>query len=199
MKNILLASNIVLLILVGILFYLHFSSKKGVKVKEGNARVQPANSGTGSVVGYLDLDSLQNNYDYYKKIKTEFEKKQAASDNEITAMQKRYQNRATQLQQKGPTMNQQEQEAAMKEIGQMQQDLQAKKQTLDNNLFDYNTKMKEDILKRIQDFLKEYNRDGRFSYVFSYEPGLMFYKDSTLNITNAVINGLNDVYKKSSK
>ena len=59
--------------------------------------------------------------------------------------------------------------------------------------------MKEDILTRIQDFLKVYNSDGRYDYVFSYEPGFMFYKDSALNITGDVIKGLNDLYAKNKK
>ncbi len=112
-------------------------------------------------------------------------------------MQKKYQARAMQLQQKGSTMNQQEQEAAMQEINKMQQDLQARKQVIDNDLYNYNSKMKEDILTRIQNFLKQYNKDGKYAYIFSYEPGFMFYKDSTLNITPDVVAGLNDEYSKN--
>ncbi len=59
--------------------------------------------------------------------------------------------------------------------------------------------MKEDILSRIQNFLKDYNKDGRYSYIFSYEPGFMFYKDSTLNITPDVITGLNNLYSENNK
>lgn len=200
MKNFLLVSNAILLLLVGYLYYVHFAgnTKNTVAVKTtatGNTEAKP----NASVVAYLDLDSLQSNYDYYKKIKVEFEKKQQNSDNEISSMQKRYQTRAMQLQQKGPQMNQQEQEAAMKEIGQMQQDLQAKKTALDNQLFEYNTKMKDDILKKIQDFLKVYNKDGKYAYIFSYEPGIMFYKDTSLNITQDVIEGLNKDYRKDQK
>ena len=104
-----------------------------------------------------------------------------------------------QLQQKAAGMNQQEQEAAGQEINKMQQDLQARKQQIDNELYNYNSKMKEDILNRIQNFLKDYNRDGRYSYIFSYEPGFMFYKDSTLNITTDVISGLNIIYAENQK
>lgn len=150
-------------------------------------------------VAYIDLDSLQNNYTYYKKIKAEFEKKQEAANNEISSLQKKYQTRAMQLQQKGSTMTQQEQESAMQEMNKMQQDLQAKKQVIDNDLYNTNSKMKEDILSRIQNYLKEYNKDGRYSYIFSYEPGFMFYKDSTLNITPDVINGLNELYSENKK
>jgi outer membrane protein len=197
MKHFSLILNGVLLLLVGYLYYLHFSSSKKHTVSLLRSPKDSCNH--GNKVAYIDLDSLQNRYEYYKILKADFERKQAASNNEVTDLQKRYQSRAMQLQQKGATMSQQEQEAAMKEINQMQQGLQAKKQALDNDLYNSNSKMKEDILTKIQNFLKEYNNDGRYDYVFSYEPGLMFYKDSALNITSDVINGLNNLYAKNKK
>jgi outer membrane protein len=198
MKQFSFVLNIVLLLLVGYLYFDKFSSSKKLSV----ASTQKCNDSSthhGNKVAYIDLDSLQGSYEYYKILKADFEKKQAASNNEVADLQRRYQARAMQLQQKGATMNQQEQEAAMKEINQMQQGLQAKKQQLDNDLYNSNSKMKEDILKKIQDFLKVYNSDGRYDYVFSYEPGFMFYKDSALNITSDVIDGLNELYKKEKK
>ncbi|MEP6615068.1 MAG: OmpH family outer membrane protein [Ginsengibacter sp.] len=197
MKNFLIISNFILLFLVAILYYLYFKSTK--QEAQQSKTIAATTVHTGNKVAYIDLDSLQNNYEYYKKIKGEYERKQVASNDEISGMQKRYQNRAMQLQQKGPTMNQQEQESAMKEINQMQQDLQTKKQSLDNELFNYNSKMKEDILTRIQNYLKEYNSNGKYDYIFSYEPGFMFYKDTSLNITNDVISGLNSLYSKNKK
>ena len=198
MKNILLTINIILLALVGYLYYLHFHNDKNkyqkiVSFSEVNAGISK------SKVAYIDLDSLQNSYGYYKKLKEDFERKQASANDQITALQKKYQNRAMQLQQKAATMNQKEQEAAMQEINKMQQDLQARKQSIDNELYNDNSKMKEDILTRIQDFLKNYNKDGKYSYIFSYEPGFMFYKDSTLNITPDVIAGLNELDSSNKK
>ncbi len=198
MKNILLTINIVLLILVGYLYYLHFRDDKKQNLKQKSSS-KTITSAEKSKVAYIDLDSLQNNYGYYQKLKDDFEKKQNKANDEITALQKKYQSRAMQLQQKAATMNQKEQEAAMQEINKMQQDLQAKKQSIDNELYNDNSKMKEDILTRIQDFLKDYNRDGKYSYIFSYEPGFMFYKDSTLNITPDVITGLNELDSSNKK
>ena len=103
------------------------------------------------------------------------------------------------LQQKAATMDQKQQEAAMQEINKMQQDLQAKKQNIDNELYNHNSKMKEEILTRIENFLKGYNKDVKYSYIFSYEPGFMFYKDSTLNITPDVITGLNKLDSEKTK
>jgi len=197
MKNILLVINIILLALVGYLYYLHFKNN-GKVVQAIKKTEEIVNEGKANVA-YIDLDSLQNNYGYYQKIKTEFERKQSQANNEITAMQKKYQDRAMQLQQKAATMDQKEQQSAMAEINKMQQDLQTRKQNIDNDLYNYNSQMKEDILNRIQNFLKVYNKDGKYSYIFSYEPGFMFYKDSTLNITADVIQGLNQLDSSNKK
>lgn len=198
MKHFSLILNVVLLLLVGYLYFDRFSSSKKTSVTTSQ-KGKDSSTNHGNKIAYIDLDSLQTGYEYYKTLNADFEKKQAASNNEVADMQRRYQARAMQLQQRGATMSPQEQEAAMKEINQMQQGLQVKKQALDNALYSANTKMKEDILTKIQNFLKEYNKDGRFDYVFSYEPGFMFYKDSALNITSDVIAGLNDLYTKSKK
>lgn len=198
MKNALLILNVILLILVGYLYYLNFSGPKKVTVSENKTSAKVEEQGPPRIA-YIDLDSLQNNYSYYKKIKTDFEHRQNAANDEITNMQKKFQNRAVQLQQKAANMTPQEQEAAMNEINKMQQDLQVRKQNIDNELFTYNTKMKEDILNRIQSFLKDFNKDGKFSYIFSYEPGFMFYKDSTLDVTPEVIKGLNELEPEKKK
>ncbi len=198
MKNALLFINVVLICLVGYLYYLHFHSdkKENTHAIENNSNASVPNN---FKVAYIDLDSLQNNYTYYKKVKADFERKQSAANDEIGNIQKKYQNRAMQLQQNGSTMSQQEQQSAVQEINKMQQDLQQKKQEIDNELYNYNSKMKEDILNRIQNFLKQYNKDGKYAYIFSYEPGFMFYKDSTLNITPDVIAGLNNEYTAENK
>ncbi|MEO8822356.1 MAG: OmpH family outer membrane protein [Ginsengibacter sp.] len=198
MKNILLAFNLILLALVGYLYYIHFNSTK-LNSQLVNSSKSSEIGSEKSKVAYIDLDSLQNNYGYYQTLKTDFERKQSSANEQIASLQKKYQNRAMQLQQKAATMNQKEQQDAMQEINKMQQDLQERKQNIDNELYNDNSKMKEDILTRIQNFLKEYNKDGKYSYIFSYEPGFMFYKDSTLNITPDVIVGLNKLDSANKK
>lgn len=197
MKNALLILNILLLALVGYLYFLQFGNKKTSKTIAPNTEI--ADSSGKVNIAYIDIDSLQTNYDYYKKIEEDFKKKQSSANNELSNLEKKFQNRASQLQGKAQTMSPQEQENAMQEMNKMQNDFQQRKQTIDNELFDYNNRMKEDILVRIQNFLKDYNKDGKFSYIFSYEPGFMFYKDSTLDITPDVIIGLNELYSKEKK
>lgn len=198
MKQLSLVLNLVLLIAVGFLFYKVFSGKKN---NESSIEKKAVNdtAKSHSMIAWLDIDSLQNNYDYYKLKKSEFEKRQQSVNSELDKDQNAYQQKVAEIQKKGQTMTQQEQEAAMQEINQMQQTFQAHKQELENSLYDASAKMKDDILKRIQLFLKDYNKGKNYQYIFSYEPGFMFYKDSTLDITNDVINGLNEAYKKEQQ
>ncbi len=202
MKNLSLVINVILIILVGYLYFSFFSDKtpdKGNKSLNVSAATSDSVHSGSPSIAYIDLDSLQSHYKYYQNIKAEFEKKQTAANNEIVSLQKKFQSRTGELQQKAAGMTPAEQEKAMAEINQMQQSFQTRKENLDKELFDYNTRMKDDILSKIETYLKDYNKDRRYSYIFSYEPGFMFYKDSTLNITDDVVNGLNAAFNEKGK
>jgi outer membrane protein len=200
MKHISTILNVVLLVAVGVLFYLHFAGNKkstGTVSKSGAAttNTNSASSPKGNIA-YIEIDSLHENYTYYKNLKGELERKQKAANNELEEKQRRYQTRMQQLQQKAPTMTQQEQEAAGQELAGLERDIQNRSKELDKDLFDLTNTMKKNVLKKVQDFLAEYNKDKRFDYILSYEPGFMFYKDESLNITGDVVKGLNEMDKK---
>ena len=59
----------------------------------------------------------------------------------------------------------------------------------------------EDIQKKLKEFLADYNRQKRFTYILTAGSGLdyMVYKDTTLNITKDVINGMNEKIQASVK
>ena len=64
MKQLFIALNIVLLVLVGILFYLHFDNKnKIVKAAATPTKAVPVSTLT---IAYFEMDSVQANYDYFK-------------------------------------------------------------------------------------------------------------------------------------
>jgi outer membrane protein len=200
MKHISTILNVVLLAAVGFLYYHNFSGKsKKEPVADKNT------AGTKTVAGsdmphgniaYIEIDSLHENYLYYKAQKTELERRQKAATNELEEKQRKFQGRAAQLQQQAQSMTPQQQEAAGQEIQGMQQEFEKRKQQLDNDLFELSNNMKKNVLNNVQNFLLEYNKDRKFDYILSYEPGFMFYKDSSLNITRSVIDGLNAKDKK---
>ncbi len=203
MKNISTILNVVLLAAVGYLYYYNFSGKKsaasGTDKKSGSEK----NTGTSGVphgnIAYIEIDSLHEKYLYYKNLKDELERRQKTGTQALEEKQKRFQARAGQLQQRAQSMTPQEQEAAGKEMDNMQQELARGKQELDNQLFELSNNMKTNVLKNVQNFLMEFNKDKKYDYILSYEPAFMFYKDSTLDITSAVISGLNEMDKKKKQ
>jgi outer membrane protein len=194
MKQLSLALNIVLLILVAILFYLHFNSKKTPPptVK----KEVPVDSQSAPQIAYFEMDSLQANYSYFKDALSQLHSKEQSMNAQLAGLERSYQKKVTEWQQKGPSMSQSEAEAAQRENAQLQQNYQRTKQALEEAYAKQSMDFKKDIKLRIEQFLKDYNKDNRYAYVLSYEPDFIFYKDSSLNITSDLVSGLNATYKK---
>lgn len=200
MKNGLLILNVILLIAVGVLFYLYFS-KPGNNSTAGRDNIKSGSAnlpaGSGEVrIAYIEMDSLENEFTLIREVKKELARKEEAMTNELTGLENRYRTKATDYQRQGPTMNQMQSEAATKDMMQEEQKIRTRKQQLDQEYQNYYMDKMKDVKTRIEDYLKEYNKDKRFTFILAYEPGLFYYKDSTYNITADVIEGLNKRYKK---
>jgi len=196
MKNISLVLNIVLLILVGILFYLFFSSRNAQPSRT-------ANDSTGNVanftIAYFEMDSIEKQYEYVKYALEQLKAKETQISRELGTLENTYKKRLNELNQRGPYMTQSEGEAARQELAYMDQNYQNRKQTLEQEYFNQNEKLKSAIKKEIEDFLRDYNKNKGFSYIMANEPGLFYYRDTVYNITEDVVKGLNDKYKQQKK
>lgn len=178
-----------------------------VKQFSGNAKTdQPAvsaekvsDSEQDFKIAYFDIDSLQNKYQFFKDALGELKVKEEAMNNELSSLERSYQKKISEWQQKGSTMSQSEADAVQREYAQMQQNYQQRRLTLEQQLESLKMDYKKNIKNKIEIYLKEFNKDNRYSYIISYEPELMFYKDTTYNITNELIEGLNAEYKNKEK
>lgn len=200
MKQLSIALNVLVLVLIGILFYLHFQGNSKPAVKElpasGRNVVDPASGTVSSKIGYFEMDSLQANYAYFKDALNHLKEKEKVMNTELAGMEKDYQKKVTGWQKKGAAMSQVEADAAQRENAQLQQAYQVRKQTLEEGFGKQSMEFKKDIKKKIEDFLKGYNKDKGYSYILSYEPDFIFFRDTTYNITPDLVNGLNAEYKK---
>ena len=79
---------------------------------------------------------------------------------------------------------------------QKQKRIQDREQAMGLEMQDATFKKMQDVNKRIEDFLKQFNADKGYSYILAYQPGTIYYKDPRFDITNEVITGLNELYKK---
>ena len=81
-----------------------------------------------------------------------------------------------------------------------QQKIDTRKQELSQKLNEKSFGIMEGIQKKLREFLAQYNKDKKYMYIFTTGTGLdyMVFKDSTLNITNEVIKGMNEKMKAES-
>ncbi len=199
MKNISTILSVIALVLIGILFYLHFSQNKGgnnVKAAAPGSAAQANNF----KIAYFDIDSLQEHYDYFKDISNEIKVKENNISSELSRMQGSFQNKIKEWQARGQNMTQSEGEAAQREYAQMQQRYEQRQVTLEQDLQKHKVEKMNDVRKKIEDYLKEYNKEKGYAFILSYEPGFMlYYKDSLYDITDDVIKGLNKEYGGKKK
>ncbi|HWC52227.1 MAG TPA: OmpH family outer membrane protein [Chitinophagaceae bacterium] len=195
MKNFLLVLNVVLLAAVGYLFYLQFGTKKTITTQpvseEGKDVVVAPNTFR---IAYFEMDSVEKNFQMVKDVKDELNKKEDAMNSEIDNLNRSYQQKANDYQGKAQSMTQSQSELATQDLLRMQDQIKNRRQSLNQEYNDLVTRKMTDVRSKIEEFLKEYNKDKGYSYIISYEPGLFYYKDTIYNITNDVVNGLNSIY-----
>jgi outer membrane protein len=161
------------------------------KVKKGSSSNQK--------IAYVDLDSIQEKYDYYREKMTEFEKKKEGADRDLNNSFQRIENERIAFVQKGNAITQVEAEAFQRDYARKMQNLEQQKANMERQIQEEGIKTMEELKKKINAFLTNYNTTKNCSYIFSYSSSInvLFYKDTAYNITNEVVDGLNQAYKAS--
>lgn len=191
MKNFTLALNIVLAIAVAVLFYFHFSPKKTVQTASNNTAVAG-----GFKIAYFEMDSVQNQFNYFKEVRNTLNSKDQELGKELAQMENNFRNKYQDLQKNGNTLSQAQLANKQQELVELDKNLKNRKQVMDQEMQDETVKKLQDVKKKIEDYLKEYNKGKGYSYIFASSPDLIYYKDTVYNITNDLLKGLNEMYKK---
>ena len=199
MKNGLLVLNVILLVAVAYLFYLQFSNKKG-KPDTGNTIAHNSDMPQAPFrIAYFEIDSIDANCEQVIDIRAEINKKQLAINAELENLDKSYREKYINYQDKAAGMTPAQSEQATNDLMQSQENMKNRRALLDKEYNDFVTRRMQEVKSKIEDFLKEYNKDKGYSYIISYEPGLFYLKDTIYDITNDVVKGLNALYGKMKK
>ncbi|MFI5188468.1 MAG: OmpH family outer membrane protein [Chitinophagales bacterium] len=197
MRNGAIILNIVLLIAVGVLFYLQLNSGKKspagqnkVQQKEPVVNMTPGNCN----IAYFEMDSVEANFEMARQWKNELEKKEDNINAQMNRLENTYQEKFASFQQKKPSMNNAQVEAATNELAQLDETIKNTKANLDQDYKTYYVQTQQEILSMIRKFCSAYNKDNRYAMIISDEPGIVFYKDSSFDITNDLLAGLNKMY-----
>jgi outer membrane protein len=199
MKNlpvISIALNVVLIAALAVLYFLHFSLKN--QVKQSVASPSAGIAASGSIV-YVSIDSLMGNYDLYFDLKKQLEVKQKQAEAEFAVKGNTYQKNVADYQdkaQKGLITRSKAQEVEQQLMAD-QQNLMKYRDKLTADLAEEEQVMNRQLVNNIVSFLKEYNKNHNYQYIFSHTFGSnLLYAPDSLNITKDVLKGINEQYVK---
>ncbi|HEY8937251.1 MAG TPA: OmpH family outer membrane protein [Cyclobacteriaceae bacterium] len=191
MKNLSIILNIVLLVAVGVLYFLHFSGKKSA----GGSTTSSVAVGD-LTVAYFNSDSVLKHYDYLEVNRKTLEEKSQKLEAELRNRAQGLQNEIANYQRNVNNLTFTQQKALEEDLGKKQQNLQLYEQSLNQQMNDEQAKLSKALYDRITAFLKGYGAEKGLQVVLKYDATSdVFYGNPGLDITNDVITGLNDAYK----
>ena len=193
----LLALNIVLLIGVGILFFLFFNKK------DNTSSVIPIRNNHDTAiqkqqtpVAYFDMDSIEANFFLWKQVQTEVVKREAGINDTINQMRNGFQSYYQKLQAQSANLSPRQKDSLGNELAQMDAEIKNRTAELNQKYQTYFMSRQQEIVTKIKNYCKEFNKDKKYSYIIAREPGLFYYTDTAYNVTSELLKGLNAFYAK---
>ncbi|MEN9449373.1 MAG: hypothetical protein RJA25_2663 [Bacteroidota bacterium] len=202
MKNLSLILNAILFVLVGVLFFFQFKSKPN---SSGAPQIIQTDGKSVTVpqIAYVDIDSFQTNYGYFKNGKAALETRQKSMEAELDRSVSAFQSEYAAFMQKAQSQSMTEEEGMMaqQKLAAKQQKIEERKSSMEaqfmKDMQDFNLKLQE----RIVEYLKKYNANGVYTYILPYSKETMniLYVNPANDITSVVLKGMNEEYNAENK
>ena len=188
----------VLAVAVIALFVLFFTQKPKQSEVVASENMPVAESNLP--IAYLNLDSVLTQYQFAIDASDRLMTKQEDARVKLNTKARTFQSEAADFQRKvenGAFMSRERAEAKQQELMKKQQDLEELEAKLTNEIMQENQKLNMQLADTINNFLREFNADGRYQMIFANAG-----KDNILqaadgyDITAEVVDALNARYKK---
>ncbi|RQO30512.1 hypothetical protein DBR32_13185 [Taibaiella sp. KBW10] len=185
-----------LAILLGtILLLAACGNKKGNTEKAATATETKTGTVSGVKLAYVNGDTLNANYIFLKEKKASYERKQAAFEAEMAQKEKALQTEYIAFQKKAQagTVTEAEGAATQKRLGQQQQALEQRHQTISAQLLKEQSAIQEEFQNNLDAFLEQYNKEKKYDFIFTYSKagGQILYANQALDITKEVLDAMN--------
>ncbi|HRN55836.1 MAG TPA: OmpH family outer membrane protein [Agriterribacter sp.] len=201
MKYLSVVLSSIALILAGILFYQYQTQDTRLRALVTEIRAADTSQAKILKIAYVDLDSIDARFEFYKGKIEAFEKKKDGLDRQLNGAYQQLDKRRIDFLQKGNAITQAEADAFKKEYDQQLQYLENQRRKTEQDVQQEAMIMRDDIFTKINDYLSGYCKERGYTYVFSYSrnANIFLYEDPVFNITEEVITGLNAMYKKEDR
>ncbi|WP_276089965.1 OmpH family outer membrane protein [Pedobacter sp. JY14-1] len=147
---------------------------------------------------YVNSDSLLSKYQYFKDLKVRMDGKAKKAEQDVQSKGQAFQREVAQYQAQQSTLPADQRAATEERLGRKQQEFQAYQQNAAAALQNEQNSENVKLYDKIADYLKGYAKKKGYKMVLTYAKGnsAILFADESLDVTNEVINGLNEDYKK---
>ena|ERR1700741_187911 len=205
MKNVSLVLNAVLLIAVGILFYLYVSlnnkidggsSTPEIKLETSKVVTDPSKLAHANIA-YVNIDTIDTKYEYISDYSKTIRAKQAAIEGQMNSMTAKFQQDYADFQQsvQAGLKSEAELKKDQAKLEQQQYELASKEKQL-QNLGEEVAARQGEMLQNVSAFIAKYS-NGKYDFILAYTHniGSLLYAKPDLEITTDILNGLNEEYR----
>lgn len=175
-----------------------------VACKENQAKQPAAPKASGEqqsgLIAYVEYDSIMNQYEYCKEYAAVLEEKQKNAQQQLLSKQTALENAMRSLQtkvQNGQITSEEQYKKEQASIASQQEAAQKFALELEKKLTAEQEQINTALHDSVQNFMKDFNKDGRYSIIMAKAGDNLLYADPALNITDQVVSGLNKRYKKA--
>ncbi len=181
-----------LLVLLGSL--IAFTSCEMKEATTGEAETS-AVAKSNLALAFVNSDSLAVNYLYFADVNSQLEEKRAKYEKEFANRATGLQRQIEDFQKTANNMTIAQGRAVEEDLTRKQQNLQQYQQSLTQDLLKEEAKLNKVLYEKVAAFLENYGKENKLDFIFKHSTGgEIWYGDSSMDITNEVIEGLNTAY-----
>ncbi len=195
-------SIIAIITSVAVLIFTLTNKKTSTSQNSTNKTSLSADSLGNINIAYVNLDTLLLEYKYSIKLNEDFLTEQAKAKANLETRMKSFEKKYNEFSEKarlGSFISQKSMETQQNELLQEQANIQKLEQELTEKLMKQQTQLNNELLDTVSNFIKEFN-DGRYVLILGNAAGGgILYAEPEMDITNQVVEQLNQRYSKSKK
>jgi len=207
-NRILYIVNGVLVIAVGVLFFLHFSNKSGSTISSNDTddttklpvlkpKIENNPLLKEAKVVYVNQDTLLKTCKYYQMLEKEIANRKAKLEANYKNRVSGFQSEMQGYQQKANQMTEDEMRAAQQTMQMKEQQIMSQSQDEQGKMEKEVSTMHKNIDAKITKFMKQYALKKGYRFILTYSSaGDILYANDSLDVTSEVVNGLNENYLK---
>ena len=152
-------------------------------------------------VAYVEIDSIMSQYTYWKDVTKIIKAKEANIQRTLAGKQKAIQAAAANFQQnvQANKYTQAQAQQIQASIQKQAQDAEVLQQRLGAEYQNEVAKYNKALSDSVHNYLKEYNKDKKYSIILAKSGDNILYADPAYNITDDVVKGMNQAYKGMKK